>query len=76
LRCFASSNVGDGLAIGETRMFPEIFKALSARGIQKLFPIRIYKVVLGHELERLLLLGFLSLTESKRSTLNTGLSIL
>ncbi|CAF2072560.1 unnamed protein product, partial [Brassica napus] len=54
-------------------MFPEIFKALSARGIQKPFPIRI---LLGHELERLLLLGFLSLTESKRSTLNTGLSIL
>ncbi|KAG5384498.1 hypothetical protein IGI04_035968 [Brassica rapa subsp. trilocularis] len=46
-------------------MFPEIFKDLSAREIQKLFPIQIYKVVLGHELERLLLLAFLSLTKSK-----------
>ncbi|CAN7100550.1 unnamed protein product [Brassica rapa subsp. narinosa] len=62
-------------------MSPEIFEALSARGIQKLFPIQLclsqkYKAVLGRELERLLLLRFMSLTESKRSTLNTGLSIL
>ncbi|WZZ53493.1 hypothetical protein YC2023_053600 [Brassica napus] len=34
-----SSNIGDGLAIGESQMSPEIFEALSARGIQKLFPI-------------------------------------
>ncbi|KAH0885592.1 hypothetical protein HID58_061688, partial [Brassica napus] len=37
-------NIGDGLAIGESQMSPEIFEALSARGIQKLFPIHIHVI--------------------------------
>ncbi|CAA7029286.1 unnamed protein product [Microthlaspi erraticum] len=70
------SSGGDGLAISELGISPEIVKALSGRGIDKLFPIQ--KAVLeplmqGLELERRLLLGFQSLKKSSNSTLNMGL---
>ena len=36
-----SSNIDDGFAISEIGISPEIVKALSGRGIQKLFPTQV-----------------------------------
>jgi len=36
---------GDGLAISELGISPEIVKALSSKGIEKLFPIQVCNVV-------------------------------
>ena len=36
-----SESSGDGLAIAELGISPEIVKALSAKGIEKLFPIQV-----------------------------------
>lgn len=36
-----SSSGGDGLAISELGISPEIVKALSGKGIEKLFPIQV-----------------------------------
>ena len=41
----SSSNGGDGLAISELGISPEIVKALSGRGIDKLFPIQVCSLV-------------------------------
>lgn len=38
---------GDGLAISELGISPEIVKALSGRGIDKLFPIQVYIYMLS-----------------------------
>ncbi|CAN6915480.1 unnamed protein product [Brassica oleracea] len=61
-------------------MFPEfrnpfLFGCALLSGLGSIEKLCLSQILLGHELERLLLLGFLSLTESKRSTLNTGLKI-